>query len=89
MQTLITVILPVFLVIGFGYLAAWRNLFTQDNVDGLMRSPQFLQQLLPVVLSHAAHDAEGEVGVVLLAGSQVARLAQGLLFGLVPYAASV
>ena len=37
MQTLITVILPVFLVIGFGYLAAWRNLFTQDNVDGLMR----------------------------------------------------
>ncbi len=37
MQTLITVILPVFLVIGFGYVAAWRGVFSQSNVDGLMR----------------------------------------------------
>lgn len=37
MQTLITVILPVFLVIGFGYTAAWRGLFPEANVDGLMR----------------------------------------------------
>lgn len=37
MQTLISVILPVFLVIGFGYAAAWRGLFSEANVDGLMR----------------------------------------------------
>ncbi len=37
MQTLISVIMPVFVLIGFGYLAAWRNLFSQNNVDGLMR----------------------------------------------------
>ncbi|MDV4146077.1 MULTISPECIES: AEC family transporter [Shimia] len=37
MQTLISVILPVFLVIGFGYGAAWRGLFSEANVDGLMR----------------------------------------------------
>ncbi len=37
MQTLISVILPVFFIIGFGYLAAWRGLFSQQNVDGLMR----------------------------------------------------
>ncbi|MGR3637397.1 MAG: AEC family transporter [Shimia sp.] len=37
MQTLISVILPVFLIIGFGYLAAWRGFFSQSNVDGLMR----------------------------------------------------
>ena len=37
MQTLISVILPVFFLIGFGYLAAWRGYFSQANVDGLMR----------------------------------------------------
>lgn len=37
MQTLITVILPVFLLIGFGYVAAWRGLFSEANVDSLMR----------------------------------------------------
>lgn len=37
MQTLISVILPVFILIGFGYLAAWRGFFSAANVDGLMR----------------------------------------------------
>lgn len=37
MQTLISVIMPVFLLIGFGYLAAWRGYFSAANVDGLMR----------------------------------------------------
>lgn len=36
MQTLIEVILPVFLVIGFGYLAAWRDLFRDEAIDGVM-----------------------------------------------------
>jgi len=35
-QALIDVILPVFLVIGFGYLAVWRGWFSQAGVEGLM-----------------------------------------------------
>lgn len=37
MQALVEVILPVFLVLGFGYLAVWTGLFDQAGVDGLMR----------------------------------------------------
>ncbi len=40
MQALIEVILPVFLVIGFGYAAAWRGLFDSGAVDGVMRFAQ-------------------------------------------------
>ncbi len=36
MQALIDVILPVFLVIGFGYVARWRNLISDTQVDGVM-----------------------------------------------------
>lgn len=36
MQALLDVILPVFLVIGFGYLAVWRGWFSDAGVDGLM-----------------------------------------------------
>ncbi len=36
MQALIEVIIPVFLVIGFGYLAVWRGWFSATGVDGLM-----------------------------------------------------
>ena len=31
-----TLYLPVFLVLGAGYLAVWRGLFTDSGVDGLM-----------------------------------------------------
>ncbi|MCV3272729.1 AEC family transporter [Roseobacter sinensis] len=40
MQTLLDVILPVFLVIGFGYVAVWRGLFSDAGIDGLMRFTQ-------------------------------------------------
>lgn len=40
MTALIDVILPVFLVLGFGYVAAWRGLFSEAAVDGLMRFAQ-------------------------------------------------
>lgn len=36
MQALLNVILPVFIVLGFGYLAVWRNWFSQAGVDGVM-----------------------------------------------------
>ncbi|KMK67745.1 AEC family transporter [Puniceibacterium sp. IMCC21224] len=51
MQALLDVILPVFLVIGFGYVAAWRALFSESGVDGLM---QFTQNFaIPCLLFRA------------------------------------
>ena len=40
MQALLDVILPVFLVMGAGYLAVWRKLFSEGGVDGLMAFTQ-------------------------------------------------
>ncbi len=36
MLDVLAVTLPVFLIIGAGYLATWRGLFSQGQVDGLM-----------------------------------------------------
>ena len=40
MQTLLEVILPVFLVIGFGYVSVWRGYFPVSGIDGVMRFAQ-------------------------------------------------
>ena len=40
MQALIDVILPVFLVVGFGYIVVWRKVFSTAAVDGLMSYTQ-------------------------------------------------
>ena len=40
MHALLDVILPVFLVIGFGYIAVWRGLFPESGVDALMKFSQ-------------------------------------------------
>ena len=40
MQALLDVILPVFVVIGFGYVAVWRGWFSDAGVDGLMKFTQ-------------------------------------------------
>ena len=40
MQAIIEVIMPVFLVVGFGYTAVWRGLFSSAGVDGLMSFTQ-------------------------------------------------
>lgn len=40
MSAFVTVIMPVFLVVGAGYLAAWRNWFDARAVDALMRFAQ-------------------------------------------------
>jgi malonate transporter len=39
-QTLLDVILPVFLVIGFGYVSVWRGVFPVAGIDGIMRFAQ-------------------------------------------------
>ncbi|WP_166416016.1 AEC family transporter [Cochlodiniinecator piscidefendens] len=40
MQALIDVILPVFITIGFGYIAVYKGFFKTDYVDGLMKFTQ-------------------------------------------------
>ncbi|WP_146585768.1 AEC family transporter [Puniceibacterium confluentis] len=40
MQALLDVVLPVFLVIGFGYVAGWRRLIPESGIDGLMSFAQ-------------------------------------------------
>ena len=40
MQAIIEIIMPVFLVVGFGYTAVWRGLFSSAGVDGLMSFTQ-------------------------------------------------
>lgn len=51
MQALIDVILPVFLVVAAGYLAAWRGWMTEASVDGLMKFAQGIA--IPVLLFQA------------------------------------
>jgi len=51
MQALLDVILPVFLVIGFGYLAVWRGVINNDTIDGLMRFTQNIA--IPALLFRA------------------------------------
>ncbi|TMV92558.1 AEC family transporter [Thioclava sp. BHET1] len=51
MSVLIDVILPVFLVIAFGYVASWRGLFSEGAVDGLMRFAQTFA--VPVLLARS------------------------------------
>lgn len=48
MSALLDVILPVFLIIGFGYVATRRGLFPDAGVDGLMRYAQSFA--LPLLL---------------------------------------
>ncbi|MEM6941305.1 MAG: AEC family transporter [Pseudomonadota bacterium] len=40
MQTLLEVIVPVFLVIGFGYVAVWRGRFQISGIAGVMKFTQ-------------------------------------------------
>ncbi len=40
MQLLLDVILPVFMVIGLGYVTVWSGLFTPENIDALMKFAQ-------------------------------------------------
>ena len=40
LQSLIDVILPVFLVVAAGYFATQKGLFTASHIDGLMKFTQ-------------------------------------------------
>ncbi|WP_371054430.1 AEC family transporter [Rhodosalinus sp. K401] len=81
MQALIEVVLPVFLVIGFGYAAVWRGLFSESAVDGLM---VFTQRFaLPCLLFRALSTLDLGAGFdPALIGSFYAGAVAGFLAGL-------
>lgn len=72
MQTLVQVILPVFLVIGFGYVSVWRGLFPISGIDGVMKFSQNFA--IPCLLFQAiAHiDIAGSFNPALLASFYLA-----------------
>ncbi|MGB0960275.1 MAG: AEC family transporter [Halocynthiibacter sp.] len=51
MQALIDVILPVFLLVGAGYVTVWRNYFDHSVIDGIMKYAQNFA--IPVLLFRA------------------------------------
>ncbi|MFC6686704.1 AEC family transporter [Jhaorihella thermophila] len=59
-QTLIDVILPVFLVIGSGYAATRVRVFTMDHIDGLMKFTQGFA--IPCLLFHAMAKVDLQAG---------------------------
>lgn len=82
MAALIDVILPVFLVIGFGYLAVWKGYFNDAGVDGLMKFTQSFA--IPCLLFRAISslDLQQNFDVALLVSfyaGALAGFAAGLL----------
>lgn len=56
MQALIEVVLPVFLILGFGYLAVWRRWFPDSGVNALMVYTQTFA--IPCLLFRAIADMD-------------------------------
>ena len=75
MTALLDVILPVFLIIGFGYAAAYAKLFDDGAVDGVMRFAQnfaapclLFKSLAGVRMTHVPFKGVGPSVVALLGG---------------------
>lgn len=51
MLDLVQVILPVFLIVGFGYVAVWRRIVSDASIDGLMTFAQKIA--IPLLLFRA------------------------------------
>ncbi|MCA8884182.1 MAG: AEC family transporter [Rhodobacteraceae bacterium] len=81
MGALINVVLPVFLVIGFGYVAVWRGLFSEAGVDALMRYAQ--KFAIPCLLFQAMStlDLSASFDLALL-GSFYTGAVAGFVLGL-------
>ncbi|MBR2655870.1 MAG: AEC family transporter [Loktanella sp.] len=82
MAAFLDVILPVFIVIGFGYLAVWKGYFSDAGVEGLMKFTQNFA--IPCLLFRAIStlDLQQSFDLVLL-GSFYAGAFGGFLAGLV------
>lgn len=66
MSGLFNVVLPVFLVIGFGYLVTWRGLFSESGVEGVMRFAQNFAVPLLLFQSMARLDLSAEFNLAML-----------------------
>lgn len=79
MSALFDVILPVFLVIGAGYLVSWRGWFSPAGVDGLQRYAQNFA--VPVLLfsSMAALDLSADFDPWLLLAFYIGALSSFLV----------
>lgn len=81
MGHLIEVILPVFLMVGFGYLAVWAGWFSDAGVDGLMRFTQSFA--IPALLFRAISQLDlGAVFQPALLGSFYTGALAGFFAGL-------
>jgi hypothetical protein len=89
MSVLLSIVLPVFLLVGAGYLAVWRGLFADSAVDGLMVFTQKFAIPCLLFTGIATLDLGAELDLWLLAayfGSAIACFLLGvfgarLLFG--------
>ncbi|PSK87123.1 hypothetical protein CLV79_103171 [Limimaricola soesokkakensis] len=81
MILLLTVTLPVFLVLGFGYLASWRAWITEPAIDGLMKFAQGFAIPCLLFLAIARLDLAQEFDMALL-GSFYAGALAGFAAGL-------
>ncbi len=66
MQALLEIILPVFVVIGFGYLVTWSKLLSKGALDGLV---EFTQNIaIPCLLFRAISqiDIDGTISIPLI-----------------------
>ena len=80
MQALFDVILPVFLVVGFGYVVVWRKLFSATAVDGLMYYTQNFA--IPCLLFMALIKIDlGQAYSFRLMGSYYVGAASGFALG--------
>lgn len=80
MQALLDVILPVFLVIGFGYIAVWRGFFTAQGIDALMKFSQNFAIPCLLFSAIATLDLTTSLDIRLL-GSFYAGAASGFVLG--------
>ena len=81
MLLLLTVTLPVFLVLGFGYLAAWRGWIGENAIDGVMKFSQSFAIPCLLFLAIARLDLGQEFDLTLL-GSFYAGALAGFFAGL-------
>ena len=82
MHDLLDIILPVFLVIGFGYIAVWKGFLGDDAIDSLMAFTQNFA--IPCLLFRAIASIDiGETFHPMLLGSYYAGAAIGFIAGLI------
>lgn len=84
MTALLDVILPVFLVLGFGYVASWRGWFAESAVDGVMRFAQNFA--IPCLLFR--NIAQLDLGAAYDPGLMISFYAGALLSGILGFLAA-